>query len=195
MRRSVVRHEQPRAFVVTVDEAHERRSAGSFSVGAGVPLRRRHAARPPAKPRSATCDDRVMPELHGREHVERYRATDGGEGHYWREALVLLLTTTGRKSDEKRTTPLLYGRRGDDVVLIASNGGAPAHPPWYLNLKADPEVEVQIKGERFKSRAREATPEERPELWRTMAGYYPPYDEYQRRTEREIPVIVLERVD
>jgi deazaflavin-dependent oxidoreductase (nitroreductase family) len=81
------------------------------------------------------------------------------------------------------------------MVLIASNGGAPAHPPWYLNLKADPAVEVQIKGERFKSRARDATPEERPELWRTMAGYYPPYDEYQRRTEREIPVIVLERVD
>ena len=106
-----------------------------------------------------------MPELYGREHVERYRATDGEEGHYWREALVLLLTTTGRKSGEKRTTPLLYGRRGDDVVLIASNGGAPAHPPWYLNLKADPEVEVQIKGDRFKSRAREVTPEERPELW------------------------------
>jgi deazaflavin-dependent oxidoreductase (nitroreductase family) len=194
VRRSVVRHEQRRALVVTVDEAHERRRR-RFSVGAGVPLRRRHAARPAAKPRSATCDDRVMPELYGGEHVERYRATDGEEGHYWREALVLLLTTTGRKSGEKRTTPLLYGRRGDDVVLIASNGGAPAHPPWYLNLKADPEVEVQIKGERFKSRAREATAEERPELWRTMAGYYPPYDEYQRRTEREIPVIVLERVD
>jgi len=79
-----------------------------------------------------------MPELYGQEHVERYRATDGEEGHYWREALVVLLTTTGRKSGEKRTTPLLYGRRGDDVVLIASNGGAPAHPPWYLNMKAGP---------------------------------------------------------
>jgi deazaflavin-dependent oxidoreductase (nitroreductase family) len=160
-----------------------------------APLVSGRAARPPAKPRSATCDDRGMPELYGQEHVERYRATDGEEGHYWREALVLLLTTTGRKSGDKRTTPLLYGRRGDDVVLIGSNGGAPAHPPWYLNLKADPEVEVRIKGERFKARARDATPEERPELWRTMAGYYPPYDEYQRRTEREIPVIVLERVD
>jgi deazaflavin-dependent oxidoreductase (nitroreductase family) len=136
-----------------------------------------------------------MPELYGQEHVERYRATDGEEGHYWREALVLLLTTTGHKSGEKRTTPLVYGRRGDKVMLVASNGGAPQHPPWYLNLKADPEVEVQIKGERFKARARDATPEERPELWRTMAGYYPPYDDYERRTEREIPVIVLERVD
>jgi deazaflavin-dependent oxidoreductase (nitroreductase family) len=136
-----------------------------------------------------------MAELSGQEHVERYRATDGEEGHYSREALALLLTTTGRKSGEKRTTPLLYGRRGDDLVLIASNGGASANPPWYLNLRAHPEVEVQIKAERFKARARVATPEERPELWRTMAGYHPPYDQFQRRAEREIPVIVLERVD
>jgi deazaflavin-dependent oxidoreductase (nitroreductase family) len=157
-----------------------------------LPLLRR--GKRPNRRDSATCDDRFMPELYGQEHVERYRATDGEEGHYWREALVLLLTTTGRKSGEKRTTPLLYGRRGDDVVLIASNGGAPTHPPWYLNLKADPEVDVRIKGEGYKARAREATPEERPGLWRTMAGYYPPYDEYQRRTEREIPVVVLERV-
>jgi deazaflavin-dependent oxidoreductase (nitroreductase family) len=144
-------------------------------------------------PADEACDDRVMPELWGQEHVERYRATDGEVGHYWRQALVLLLTTTGRKSGEKRTTPLIYGRRGDDVVLVASDGGAPTHPPWYLNLKADPDVEVRIKGERFKARARDATPEERPELWRTMAGYHPPYDEYERRTDREIPVIVLER--
>ena len=137
-----------------------------------------------------------MPELYGQEHVERYRATDGEEGHYWREALVLLLTTTGRKSGEKRTTPLLYGRRGDDVVLIASDGGAPAHPPWYLNLRGRP------RASRCRSRARGSSPgrgtrlpRNEPELWRTMAGYYPPYDEYQRRTEREIPVIVLERVD
>jgi deazaflavin-dependent oxidoreductase (nitroreductase family) len=123
----------------------------------------------PAKPQSATCDDRVMPELYGREHVDRYRATDGEDGHYWREALVLLLTTTGRKSGEKRTTPLLYGRRGDDVVLIASNGGAPAHPPWYLNLRADPEVEVRIKGERYKARARDASPAER----RSFGGRWP----------------------
>ena len=92
-----------------------------------------------------------MPELYGQEHVERYRATDGEEGHYWREAFVLLLTTTGRKSGDKRTTPLLYGRRGDDVVLIASNGGAPAHPPWYLNLKAAPRSKCR-------SRARGSSP-------------------------------------
>ncbi len=102
-----------------------------------------------------------MPELYGQEHVERYRTTDGEEGHYWREALVLLLTTTGRKSGEKRTTPLLYGRRGDDVVLIASDCGAPTHPPWYLDLKADPRSRCRSRA-RFKSRAREATPQERP---------------------------------
>ena len=136
-----------------------------------------------------------MPDfLFGQEHVDRYRETDGEEGHCWRGALACLITTTGRKSGEKRTTPLIYGRRGDDVLLVASQGGAPEHPAWYLNMQADPEVEVQIKGEVFKTRARDATPDEKPELWRTMAGYWPPYDEYQQKTEREIPVVVLERV-
>ena len=135
-----------------------------------------------------------LPFLFGKEHVERYRETDGEEGHAWRGANVALLTTTGRKSGEKRTTPLIYGRRGDDVLMIASQGGAPQHPAWYLNIQADPEVEVQIKDDVFKARARDATPEEKPELWRTMAGYWPEYDEYQQRTEREIPVVVLERV-
>jgi deazaflavin-dependent oxidoreductase (nitroreductase family) len=132
--------------------------------------------------------------LFGAYHVERYRETDGEVGHDWLEgAPVLLLTTTGRKSGEERTTPLIYGRRGDDVVLVASNGGSPTHPPWYLNLTADPEVGVQIRGERFRARARDATPEERPELWREMLGHWQYYDRYQEMTEREIPVVVLER--
>ncbi len=132
--------------------------------------------------------------LYGKEHVDRYRATDGAEGHDWQGTQTLLLTTTGRKSGEQRTTPLIYGRTpGDDVMVVASKGGSATAPAWYRNLEADPEVEVQVKGDRFHARARTATPEEKPELWRTMAGHWPAYDDYQRRTEREIPVVVLER--
>jgi deazaflavin-dependent oxidoreductase (nitroreductase family) len=134
--------------------------------------------------------------LFGQEHVERYRATDGEEGHDWLEgAPVLLLTTTGRKSGEERTTPLIYGRSGDDVLLVASDGGNPKHPPWYLNLQADPEVGVQIWGEKFRARARDATPEEKPEMWQEMVGHWQYYDRYQEMTDREIPVVVLERID
>jgi deazaflavin-dependent oxidoreductase (nitroreductase family) len=139
---------------------------------------------------------RLAGELYGQEHVERYRATNGKEGHDWVEgAPVLLLTTTGRKSGEERTTPLIYGRSGDHVVLVASNGGAQTSPPWYHNLKANPEVGVQIWGEQFRLRARDATPEERLEMWRTMVGHWPYYDRYQEMTERQIPVVVLERIE
>jgi deazaflavin-dependent oxidoreductase (nitroreductase family) len=133
--------------------------------------------------------------LFGAEHVERYRATDGEEGHDWREgAPVLLLTTTGRKSGAERTTPLIYGRSGDDVLVVASKGGSPTHPPWYLNLEANPEVEVQIKAEKFRARARTATAEERPAMWQEMLGHWRHYDSYQEKTDREIPVVVLERI-
>lgn len=132
--------------------------------------------------------------LFGQEHVDRYQATDGKEGHYWQGVLTLLLTTKGRKSGEQRTTPLIYGRRGDDVMVVASKGGSDEPPAWFLNIEADPEVDVQIKGDKFRARARVATPDERPEMWRTMAGYWPDYDSYQGNTEREIPVVVLERI-
>jgi deazaflavin-dependent oxidoreductase (nitroreductase family) len=132
--------------------------------------------------------------LFGPEHVKRYIETDGEEGHDWRNgAPVLLLTTTGRRSGEPRTTPLIYGRNGDDYLIVASKGGAPKPPAWYLNLTDDPEVHLQVKANRFRARARAATPDERPELWRTMTAIWPDYDAYQTRTEREIPVVVLER--
>ena len=131
--------------------------------------------------------------LFGDEHVDRYRATDGEEGHDWRGTQTLLLTTTGRKSGETRTSPLIYGRHGDDYLVVASKGGHHAAPDWYANLQANPEVELQVKGETFKARARDATPEEKPELWRLMSGHWPDYDAYQRKTDREIPVVVLER--
>lgn len=132
--------------------------------------------------------------LFGQEHVQRYLETDGEEGHDWRDGTsTLILTTTGRRSGEPRPTPLIYGKRGDDYLVVASKGGSDDPPAWYLNLQANPEVDVQVKGDRFKARARTATPGEKPELWRTMTSHWPAYDQYQERTEREIPVVVLER--
>ena len=110
----------------------------------------------------------------------------GGRSYY-------LLTTTGRKSGRVLTLPLIFGRAGADYVIVASKGGAPAHPAWYLNLEANPEVQVQVKGDRFAAHARTATAEEKPELWKTMTAVWPDYDQYQQRTEREIPVVILTR--
>jgi deazaflavin-dependent oxidoreductase (nitroreductase family) len=132
--------------------------------------------------------------LFGEAHVARYVETDGEEGHDWNGASVLILTTTGRRTGDQRSTPLIYGKDGDDHLVVASRGGADTHPGWYFNLEAEPIVDVQVKAERFKASARTATPEEKPKLWRIMLGHWPDYDRYQRRTRREIPVIVLERL-
>jgi deazaflavin-dependent oxidoreductase (nitroreductase family) len=132
--------------------------------------------------------------LYGDEHVRRYQETDGELGHDWREgSSVLLLTTTGRKTGEQRTTPLIYGRSGEDYLIVASKGGAPEPPGWYVNLLDNPEVHVQVLADRFTARARTASPEEKPEMWRTMVREWPHYEEYQTKTDREIPVVVLER--
>jgi deazaflavin-dependent oxidoreductase (nitroreductase family) len=137
-----------------------------------------------------------MDELFGQEHVDRYRATGGEEGHDWRGTQTLLLTTTGRKSGQERTTPLIYAPYGDEAyTVVASKGGADEPPAWYLNLSEQPEVEVQVKDDRFKARARTASAEEKPEIWKTMVSEWPDYDEYQRNTEREIPVVILERAE
>jgi deazaflavin-dependent oxidoreductase (nitroreductase family) len=133
-------------------------------------------------------------QLHGAEHVRAYRETDGEHGHDWRNGTsALLLTTTGRRSGEPRTNALIYGRSGDDYLVVASNGGSDRPPGWFSNLETDPDVEVQVLDERFPARARVATPEERPAMWREMTGHWPDYDAYQERTDREIPVVVLER--
>ena len=131
--------------------------------------------------------------LFGQEHVRRYLQTDGAEGHDWQGTTVLILTTTGRRSGGPRSTPLIYGKHGADYVVVASKGGAEEHPAWYLNLSAEPEVAVQVRGDRFRARARTAAPDEKPELWTLMTDRWPAYDEYQRKTTRDIPVVVLER--
>jgi len=135
--------------------------------------------------------------LYGKEHVERYLATEGEEGYHWREdTTILLLFTRGRKSGKEYITPLIYREWGDNAYLVvASKGGAPEPPDWYLNLQADPDVEVQIRGERFRAQARDAGPDEQADMWKHMVEVWPHYEEYQEKTDRQIPVVVLERTE
>jgi proline iminopeptidase len=133
--------------------------------------------------------------LFGDEHVRRYRETGGTVGHIWRNgSTILLLTTTGRATGEKRTVPLIYAQDGPRYVIVASKGGAPDHPGWYKNLAKNPDVELQVKDEVFRARARTAAGEERARLWRKANEVWPSYDDYAKKTPREIPVVVLERV-
>jgi len=132
--------------------------------------------------------------LFGKGHIRQYQETDGEYGHDWRGgSSTLLLTTTGRRSGEPRITPLIYGRSEDDFMIVASDGGADTPPTWYLNLQREPEVEVQVLADRFRARARVATPQERPEMWREMVSHWPAYEDYQAKTQREIAIVVLER--
>ncbi|MDZ5441472.1 nitroreductase family deazaflavin-dependent oxidoreductase [Micromonospora sp. 4G57] len=144
-----------------------------------------------------TASEQVLdsPEGWVADHIRRYVETDGAEGHEWRPGVwTLLLTTRGRRSGKLRRTALIYGRDGDAYLVVGSQGGAPEHPAWYLNLLAEPEVQVQVGAEKFTARARTATGEEKPRMWRTMTETWPAYDEYQTKTDREIPVVVLERI-
>jgi deazaflavin-dependent oxidoreductase (nitroreductase family) len=106
---------------------------------------------------------------------------------------TLLLTTTGRRSGEQRQLPLIYGEDPSGLVIVASKGGAPAHPAWYLNLVEHPQVIVQVAHDRYRAEARVVGPEERQRLWPKMTAIWPQYDEYQEKTDREIPVVVLSR--
>lgn len=121
-----------------------------------------------------------------------YRGTGGKLGAKWMYgAPIMLLTTVGRKSGRRFTTPLLYLRDGDNVVCVASKGGMDHHPLWYRNLQANPEVEVQIGTERRAMRARTAADTEKAAVWPRLAAMYPDFDDYQARTQRNIPVVIL----
>ena len=133
-------------------------------------------------------------KLYGAEHVRVYRETGGKLGHDWKKgSKILLLTTTGRTSGEPRTAPLIYEEDGDRYVIVASKGGAPEHPGWYRNLTEDPDVELQVWDEVFPARAHTAEGEERERLWQLAAKQWPDYDAYAEKTDRQIPVVVLER--
>ena len=132
--------------------------------------------------------------LFGQAHIDKYRETDGAEGHVWlKGSTILILTTRGRKSGESRDHALIYREHDGAHVIVASKGGAPSHPAWYLNLVAEPTVQVQVLGDRFTAHARTATGAERDELWPLMVEVWPDYAQYATRTDREIPVVVLER--
>jgi proline iminopeptidase len=149
-------------------------------------------------------EPRIAENLPGwiKDHLQRYIATDGVDGHYWNASLgggegmvpTLLLTTTGRKSGNALTIPLIYGRAGGGYCVIASKGGAPAHPAWFLNLESQPRVDVQVAAHKFSAVARVAEGEERAALWEQLVGIYAPYTDYQAATARQIPVVVLDPV-
>ncbi|MGH3494849.1 MAG: nitroreductase family deazaflavin-dependent oxidoreductase, partial [Sciscionella sp.] len=121
--------------------------------------------------------------LFGQEHIDRYRATDGAEGYDWRNGTtILLLTTTGRRSGQQRTSPLIFREHDGDYLVVASKGGADTPPDWYVNLSANPDVQVQIKGETFPAHAHAATADEKPPLWQAMVQVWPDYDAYQAKT-------------
>lgn len=135
------------------------------------------------------------------EHIRLYRS-DPEKARLWDSTPLggpgplptLLLTTTGRKSGEPRPSPLIYGEADGAYVVIASKGGMPKHPLWYRNLEAKPECELQVGRQRLRARARTAQGDERERLWQQMAAIYPPYEAYQKNTERRIPVVVLEPI-
>lgn len=131
--------------------------------------------------------------LFGQEHVDKYVETDGEVGHHWNDTTALILTTTGRKSGEERSTPLIYQEDDGRYLVVASKGGAPEPPAWYLNLEAKPEVRVQVGADKFTAKARSASSDEKPPLWKKMTATWPAYDEYQEKTDRDIPVVILER--
>ena len=132
--------------------------------------------------------------LFGEEHVRVYRETGGERGYHWRKGTtILLLTTTGRASGQERTTPLIHRVDGDRWVIVASKGGAPDHPGWFKNLEKDPDVEIQVKDEVIPVRASVAEGEERERLWSEMVEAWPDYEDYKKKTDRQIPVVILSR--
>ena len=133
-------------------------------------------------------------------HVTLYLESEGKDGHMYelptpsgtRPFPTLLLAATGKRTGQDRTVPLIYSKTAGGYVIIASRGGTPAHPDWYFNLDANPQVTIRVATEVFEATARTATGDEREALWQQMADLYPPYNDYQNRTERQIPVVVLD---
>jgi deazaflavin-dependent oxidoreductase (nitroreductase family) len=130
-------------------------------------------------------------------HIKRYASSDGASGHMYMGVPTLLLTTRGRRTGKLRRTALMYGEDAGRYLLVPSNGGSATHPSWYLNLTADPDVEVQVRGDRFAARARTAAPDEKAALWTIVSAAFPTYDRYLKTAAnkgREIPLVIVERI-
>jgi deazaflavin-dependent oxidoreductase (nitroreductase family) len=125
--------------------------------------------------------------------MEEFRANAGHVGGGWEDSALLLLTTTGRKSSRSHTKPMVYSRDGDRLLVYASQGGAPTHPDWYLNLAADPHVIVEVGDERYDALATPLESEERDRAYAAQAERIPAFGEYQEKTARVIPVVALRR--
>ena len=149
-------------------------------------------ARPKGRPygKAIVAAQRAATKLHS----FVYRATNGRIGGRIAGGPVLLLTTTGRKSGRARTIPLLYLKDGENMVVVASNGGTASHPAWWLNLAANPEATVEFGGRKVRVRAEEVGSEDKKRLWPKLVKMYGGYEDYRRRTDREIPVIFLHPV-
>lgn len=125
-------------------------------------------------------------------HIRSYVETDGKKGHLYQGWPTLLLTTRGRKSGLLRRTALIYGEDHGRYLVVASNGGASQHPAWYHNLSSHPDVALQVGPDKYTARARTASPEEKPPLWQIMTSIFPLYDKYQAKSDRQIPLVILE---
>ena len=145
--------------------------------------------------RDLSAPARLALKLGSSAHAGVYRATGGKLFGRIGKSPILLLNTIGRKSGKKRTSPLLYVMDGEDFVVIASKGGAPTHPAWYLNLRSNPEATVEIGDREVQIKAQVVDREDKLRLWQKMVEIYPTYDDYQRKTEREIPLLVLRPVE
>jgi deazaflavin-dependent oxidoreductase (nitroreductase family) len=142
----------------------------------------------------ATSYQQPDTSLLGPEHVRRYQETNGEVGYLWNGVPILLLTTKGRKTGEPRTTPLIFAADGDRYLIVASQGGAPKHPLWYLNLVETPEVEIQVRSKHLRATAHTANEDEKPRLWQLVTEAWPNYNVYQTRTDRVIPLVVLDPI-
>jgi deazaflavin-dependent oxidoreductase (nitroreductase family) len=126
--------------------------------------------------------------------IDEFRANGGKVGGAFEGSPLLLLQTTGAKTGRTRVKPLVYRRDGDRLVVFGTKGGSPTHPEWYYNVRANPRVTVEVGSDQFEADARVAPPDERDRLWRLQTQDVPVFADYQKRTDRTIPVVILERV-
>ena len=136
-----------------------------------------------------------MIKFFGKVHKALYQMTGSRVFANLGQMPTLLLTTTGHKSGQPRTVPLLYIENADGFAIVASFGGAPKHPSWYLNLQGDPKATIQIEKRVIPVTATTASQEEKKHLWPEFTAIYPDYDNYEKETERDIPVVLLHVVD